>query len=651
MIPNIMNSLEGVSSAFITFAQKEIIFSVVLFVIVLVLTTILKKRSPYLHYGLWALILLRLVLPTDLSLSFSARTLVNKAVVCESELLKKNSANSIQDEKMDLTTAPLQSEKKIDDTAGILSSVESSDTINSSIQKWPWKVVLFLLWLTGTIVFACVFLKRYFYYHSIVKHAKSVSDLTIEKPLELWRSRFQIRRNVKIVCSKDCLSPFTIGILQPVIYLPEVMINGTSTDSLESVIAHELAHIKHWDDLWIKIQNLIQLVYFYHPIVWLVNSQLNHVRERICDEQVLSHGTISPKAYGNSMLAVLKMNLFGVEGVEMLPSFGNHKKKFSARIRDITKISKVRKSNLWGTFLTLGFCAVFFLPMADSTSTFPSDNDNIQRIILRRQVRGQGNYDFHTFGAGSGFQKVKAFEQNEILCSIHLPAHLQNMEYAAVGIFDNDFKKYAVLKGENANGEIEFYFDSDGDNDINDEQPLKIKKKTSKYNYEGSAEWILTEYIKSQVYVDYKYKSSDKEFDGKFAVSFVYQPKNNSLEFGNYEFWLGEAEFDNVKYPIALCGGVQSDWYLRPTFDECPNAATKNEFRIDLNRNNIFEHMTVFDPVRNAVVQEKYYSNESFLVDGKYYKIESILTGYDQIIIMIAPKFAKEEVSEKASDL
>jgi len=161
---------------------------------------------------------------------------------------------------------------------------------------------------------------------------------------------------------------------------------------------------------------------------------------------------------------------------------------------------------------------------------------------------------------------------------------------------------------------------------------------------------VLTEYIKSQVYIDYKYKSDNEERNGKFAVSFVYQSQNNSLEFGNYEFWLGEAEFENVKYPIALCGGVQSDWYLRPTFDECPNAATKNELRIDLNRNHIFEHMTVFDPVRNAVVQEKYYSNEPFLVDGKYYEIESILTGEDQIIILFAPKLVNEEVSEKTSE-
>jgi beta-lactamase regulating signal transducer with metallopeptidase domain len=69
------------------------------------------------------------------------------------------------------------------------------------------------------------------------------------------------------------------------------------------VLAHELVHVKRWDDLAICLQELVKIFYFFHPVVWFVMPRLTWTREAVCDGTVLSHGTISPRTYGKQLIA------------------------------------------------------------------------------------------------------------------------------------------------------------------------------------------------------------------------------------------------------------------------------------------------------------------------------------------------------------
>ena len=77
MLSEILLTVNEWSSIFLSFIQKELLYSSILFLIVLGFTRVLKKKSLYLQYGLWALVLLRLVLPPDFSLQFSARSVLD----------------------------------------------------------------------------------------------------------------------------------------------------------------------------------------------------------------------------------------------------------------------------------------------------------------------------------------------------------------------------------------------------------------------------------------------------------------------------------------------------------------------------------------------------------------------------------------------
>lgn len=422
MFSEILLTVNEWSSIFWSFVQKELLYSSILFLIVLGFTRVLKKKSLYLQYGLWALVLLRLVLPPDFSLQFSARSVLDTYGFTKANVLAEGVFTTNLNQ---LPEPKIEKHKQLSDDRQ-RASVQSEKA--SLPVQFSWQSALFLIWLAGILGFVFIFTRRYFYYLQVVRKSSSVTEPNVLKLLDSWQKRFEIKRRVKLVSSAACLSPFTIGIFKPRIYLPETLIFKSNPETIESVLAHELAHIKNYDDFWIRLQNFVQIVYFFHPVAWIANSRINQVRERICDDLVLSSGDISPKAYGSSMLTVLKMNLLGPEGVELMPSFGNHKKKFSARIQDIVKISKIKKSNFLAINIALLALAVLLLPMAKSSTP----DSRAQTITLQRLVNGEKGFKIHTAGAGSKFRKIASTEAEDIFCETKLPGHLQEMEYAAI---------------------------------------------------------------------------------------------------------------------------------------------------------------------------------------------------------------------------
>jgi hypothetical protein len=55
-------------------------------------------------------------------------------------------------------------------------------------------------------------------------------------------------------------------------------------DLIEALLAHELAHIRRHDYLVNLLQNAIEAVLFYHPVVWWLSHRIRVEREQIADQ-------------------------------------------------------------------------------------------------------------------------------------------------------------------------------------------------------------------------------------------------------------------------------------------------------------------------------------------------------------------------------
>ncbi|MCF7975908.1 MAG: M56 family metallopeptidase, partial [Phycisphaerae bacterium] len=93
-----------------------------------------------------------------------------------------------------------------------------------------------------------------------------------------------IGRAVSLYESSKVYVPTVIGWIKPVVLLPVSAMSGLSTEQIESIVAHELAHIQRQDFLVNILQTLVETLGFYHPAVWWVSRQIRIEREHCCDD-------------------------------------------------------------------------------------------------------------------------------------------------------------------------------------------------------------------------------------------------------------------------------------------------------------------------------------------------------------------------------
>ncbi|MFC2138249.1 M56 family metallopeptidase [Bacteroidota bacterium] len=118
-----------------------------------------------------------------------------------------------------------------------------------------------------------------------------------------------ISRIVLIASHIKIKTPVVIGHFKPVILFPISIITGLSNKEIESILLHELAHIKRNDFIVNLIQSFLEVVFFYHPALWWISSVLKTEREHACDDLAIKHGAnIDSMASSITEIASLSIN-------------------------------------------------------------------------------------------------------------------------------------------------------------------------------------------------------------------------------------------------------------------------------------------------------------------------------------------------------
>ncbi len=115
---------------------------------------------------------------------------------------------------------------------------------------------------------------------------------------------FGIKRPVRAFASEQVAMPMTVGSLKPLIILPPDFAANLAPAEFESVVAHELAHIKRWDYLTNMLQRAVQAYLFFHPAVWFIGKQLMIERELACDDWAVK--TLEPRRYASCLTKLVE---------------------------------------------------------------------------------------------------------------------------------------------------------------------------------------------------------------------------------------------------------------------------------------------------------------------------------------------------------
>lgn len=111
----------------------------------------------------------------------------------------------------------------------------------------------------------------------------------LEACLDRLRRAFAHHRPVRLLVSDLVDSPLVLGFWRAVILVPAAALLSLPEASLEAVLAHELAHVRRRDFLVNFLQNLAEVIFFFHPAVWWLSREIRAEREHCCDDAAAAH--------------------------------------------------------------------------------------------------------------------------------------------------------------------------------------------------------------------------------------------------------------------------------------------------------------------------------------------------------------------------
>jgi beta-lactamase regulating signal transducer with metallopeptidase domain len=161
--------------------------------------------------------------------------------------------------------------------------------------------LLFWAYLSGLVLLASVTLLKYYRLTRMTKQSSPPQDAALLKLVRKLTIETGMLKHIGFKISEHISIPAVIGFFKPFILLPAAMLSNLSPTQIESILLHELYHIRRNDHFINIFQQLIEIALFYHPAVWVINSAMRQQRENCVDEWVVAK-TRQPHDYANALL-------------------------------------------------------------------------------------------------------------------------------------------------------------------------------------------------------------------------------------------------------------------------------------------------------------------------------------------------------------
>jgi uncharacterized protein (TIGR03435 family) len=161
--------------------------------------------------------------------------------------------------------------------------------------------VLAVAWLAGAIA---VLTTWYVGWSRVAAVRRSAAALSGGREFDILHrlARTSAAGSIPPILACDApLEPGVVGIIRPVLLWPRSMSRLLSDQQIEAIFAHELAHIRRRDNLTAAVHQIVQALFWFHPLVWWIGARMLDERERACDQEVIHLGS-RPDVYAESIL-------------------------------------------------------------------------------------------------------------------------------------------------------------------------------------------------------------------------------------------------------------------------------------------------------------------------------------------------------------
>jgi beta-lactamase regulating signal transducer with metallopeptidase domain len=160
--------------------------------------------------------------------------------------------------------------------------------------------LLFLAWAVVTVVILAGAIYSTLRLASIVNHAQPVDATDMFTGFA--------PANIQVYKTERISMPMTIGVFPRRIFVPASWDNWTP-ECRDAVLRHELAHVQRRDGFFQALEIVAQALYFFHPMVLILNRRLREYREMACDDASVGRDRDSRIGYSRFLVEMAETAL------------------------------------------------------------------------------------------------------------------------------------------------------------------------------------------------------------------------------------------------------------------------------------------------------------------------------------------------------
>lgn len=302
-------------------------------------------------YALWAVVLVRLLLPFQLSIPLpvsAAGAAPNVPAVWEETQvpLFPSLPQNMEDVNSDYQTLEPGYSGPGPGSQGYVERSEDGETVTLYLDAFTWSEILRLVWGIGVLAALLLIL---------------VPNLRFAIHLEERRRALEVPDCPLPVYEAEGLpSPCLFGLFRPAIYLtPEAA--QLPEGQRRHILAHELTHYHHKDHLWAVLRCLALALHWYNPLVWLAVICSKRDGELACDAgtvQRLGEGERIP--YGRTLVdLVARRSLRPGDLISCSTAMTGGNKSIQQRIAQLVKKPETKKAAVFAAAALVALAALF----------------------------------------------------------------------------------------------------------------------------------------------------------------------------------------------------------------------------------------------------------------------------------------------------
>ncbi len=333
-------------------------------------------RQPAVRHGLWILLLVKLVTPPLVPVSWEGDVLAR--LVSGPTPLSRPDPTSIA--PMPVIPAVLNESQRAPTTtpsAGVASNVVTevppqvvSPTITTTawfehvtapLRSFPWETWgQWLLWTWGAGSAAILLIQgsRIIAFSRRLRRAARPSDLLTEQLNEL-RESLGCPTAPRAVLVEGVVSPMLWGVGPwATILFPRELFRKLDPQSRSTLLLHEMAHFYRGDH-WVRLLEFVtSTLFWWHPTVWWSMREIEASEEQCCDHWVLQRTPLSPRCYADALLDTID---FLCEQQLVLPAVASglgNPRELRGRLVRIMKHSNTSTINPFGRLMLVAFACL-----------------------------------------------------------------------------------------------------------------------------------------------------------------------------------------------------------------------------------------------------------------------------------------------------